>query len=78
MEIKQWLVLLWKKNSILIECNSAGDFNFVDVKPFVDVVVTNVMLLKQYDEGSGPFRYSTHVRGSSIFIRLIYLDAIHC
>jgi len=44
MEIEQWLVLLREKNSILVESDSARGFGLVDVKPFVDVVVTNAML----------------------------------
>jgi hypothetical protein len=44
MEVKQRLVLLWKEKSIFAESDSAGGFNFVDVKPFVDVVVNNATL----------------------------------
>ena len=48
MKIKQRLVLLRKKKGIFVESDPAGGFDFVDAKPFVEVVVTNAMLEQLY------------------------------
>ncbi len=50
MKIKQRLVLLRKKKSICVESDPAGGIDFVDAKPFVDVVVANAMLEQLYGD----------------------------